>query len=117
MLTSGSSFHRGAVLWVTLNRRDCMGAGFSLTLFPSWRSLTPIGRHHGMNSKLRLVGRTGAVLAFCFCLLGGSWILRACWLESSKDNALYIGMGFYFVGKAFFVGPMLWMVTEQACGR
>jgi hypothetical protein len=68
--------------------------------------------------KSKLVGRIGAVLAFVFCLLGGLWILKACWSTgSSNDNALYIGMGFYFVGKAFFVGPMLWLATEQFCGR
>jgi hypothetical protein len=70
-----------------------------------------------MKTNLRIIGRIGSVLAFFFCLLGGVWILRACWSDHDKDNAIWIGMGFYFVGKAFFVGPMLWLVSEQVCGR
>ncbi len=70
-----------------------------------------------MNTKLRIIGRIGSVLAFLFCLLGGGWILLNCWSGHDKDNAIYIGMGLYFVGKAFFVGPMLWLVSEQVCAR
>ena len=25
----------------------------------------------------------------------------------AKDDAIWVGMGLYFIGKAFFVGPML----------
>jgi hypothetical protein len=69
-----------------------------------------------MKTKLKILGRIGAVLAFSFCLLGGLWILRDSWV-GHKDDALTIGIGFYLVGKAFFVGPMLWLVSERACGR
>jgi hypothetical protein len=68
-----------------------------------------------MNTNLKIIGRLGAVLAFLFCLLGGVWILKAVIGASDKDNAIWIGMGLYFVGKAFFVGPMLWLATEQLC--
>jgi hypothetical protein len=69
-----------------------------------------------MKTNLRILGRIGAVLAFLFCLLGGLWILRDCWL-GHKDDALAMGIGLYFVGKAFFVGPMLWLASERAGGR
>ena len=56
-------------------------------------------------------------MAFLFCLLGGVLILKSFLGGNEKDNAIWIGMGFYFVGKAFFVGPMLWLATEQICAR
>ncbi len=27
------------------------------------------------------------------------------------------GLGLYFIGKAFFVGPMLWLATERFCQK
>ena len=65
--------------------------------------------------NLRILARVAAGLAFSFCLLGGLWILfRAGFAE--KGDALSIGIGFYFVGKAFFVGPML-LVAGEHLGR
>ena len=57
---------------------------------------------------MKTLARTGAILSFALCLLGGLWILSRCDF-SSKNDAIDIGIGFYFVGKAFFVGPMLWL--------
>jgi hypothetical protein len=55
---------------------------------------------------MKTLARIGAGLSFAFCLLGGLWILRrACF--GSKNDIVDTGIGFYFVGKAFFVGPML----------
>ena len=64
---------------------------------------------------MKTIARIGAVLAFTFCILGGLWILTKC--TSSKDDALYMGIGLYFVGKAFFVGPMLWLAGEKCCTK
>jgi len=63
---------------------------------------------------MKTLARIGAVLSFAFCLLGGLWILsRASF--TSKDDVLGTAIGFYFVGKAFFVGPMLWLAADKCC--
>ena len=61
---------------------------------------------------MKTLARTGAILSFAFCLLAGLWILSRANF-SSKDDILAIAIGFYFVGKAFFVGPMLLVAAEQ----
>jgi hypothetical protein len=66
------------------------------------------------NTTMKTVGRIGAVLAFAFCLLGGLWILSRANF-TSKDDILATAIGFYFVGKAFFVGPMLWLAAGKCC--
>ena len=64
------------------------------------------------NNHMKTLARVGAVLSFIFCLLGGLWILsRASF--SSQDDVLATAIGFYFVGKAFFVGPMLWLAAGR----
>lgn len=56
--------------------------------------------------------RTCAVLSSAFCLLGGLWILSRSTF-TAKDDLLATAIGFYFVGKAFFVGPMLFVAAEK----
>ncbi|HEY2329418.1 MAG TPA: hypothetical protein VGI63_06350 [Verrucomicrobiae bacterium] len=65
---------------------------------------------------MKTLARIAAILASGFCLLGGLWILCRVDLKDlkSNDNALTIAIGFYFVGKAFFVGPMLWIAAEKS---
>ena len=63
---------------------------------------------------MKTLARLGAILSFLFCLLGGLWILTRV-AFGSKDDVLSTAIGFYFVGKAFFVGPMLWLAGEK-CG-
>ena len=72
-----------------------------------------------MKTKLKLIGRVGAVLAFLFCLIGGGMIVIIFAQDKGTDKSymFWMGFGLYFVGKAFFVGPMLWLATEQVCGR
>lgn len=65
---------------------------------------------------MKIIARIAAVLASFFCLLGGLWILRSADF-SSKNDALGTAIGFYFVGKAFFVGPMLWIAAEKCCAK
>lgn len=56
-----------------------------------------------MNYKLTALC---ALLASGFCLLGGLWILLQ--VDFSKSDELLLkAIGFYFIGKAFFVGPLL----------
>ena len=51
------------------------------------------------------------ILASAICLLAGIWILSRTGLtfslEASGDEYVWEAMGLYFIGKAFFVGPLL----------
>ena len=69
-----------------------------------------------MNTKLKILARIGAGFSFLFCLAGGIWILKTAAFKSSGDDAVWTGMGLYFIGKAFFVGPMLLVAAEQLRG-
>ena len=60
---------------------------------------------------MKTLARIGAGLSFAFRVLGGLWILsRANFV--SKDDVVDTGIGFYFIGNAFFVGPMLLLAAE-----
>jgi hypothetical protein len=63
---------------------------------------------------VKTLARIGAVLSFAFCLLAGLWLLSRANL-TSKEDVLPAAIGFYFVGKAFFVGPMLWLAADKYC--
>jgi hypothetical protein len=72
--------------------------------------------HQTQNIIMKTLARIGAGLSFTFCLLGGLWILSRATF-SSKDDVLSVAIGFYFVGKAFFVGPMLLLAAEKFCPK
>jgi hypothetical protein len=61
---------------------------------------------------IQRLGTVSSAAAFMLCLVGGMWILKSCDFGNSED-ALSVGIGLYFVGKAFFVGPMLLLTTAQ----
>ncbi len=63
-----------------------------------------------MSDKMRSMGVVSAFLAFIFCFGGGLWILNKTGLNFGND-AVAVGIGLYFIGKAFFVGPMLLMTA------
>ena len=63
-----------------------------------------------MNDKTRKMIVVCACLAFVFCLGGGLWILSKTGLDHGND-AVSAGIGLYFIGKAFFVGPLLLMTA------
>jgi len=65
---------------------------------------------------MKTLARIGAALSFAFCLLGGLWILSRANF-GSKDDVVDTGIGFYFIGKAFFVGPMLLLAAEKFCPK
>ncbi|MDD5676742.1 MAG: hypothetical protein PHW60_01970 [Kiritimatiellae bacterium] len=65
-----------------------------------------------MNDKMRRIGVVSAILAFVFCLGGGLWIISKTGLDFGND-AVSTGIGLYFIGKAFFVGPMLLIATRK----
>lgn len=59
-----------------------------------------------MSDKMKRLCVVCALLAFVFCLGGGLWILNKTGLDFG-DDAVSAGIGLYFIGKAFFVGPLL----------
>lgn len=63
---------------------------------------------------MKALARFAAVLSFIFCLFGGVWLLSKANF-SSQGDILPMALGLYFVGKAFFVGPMLWLAADQCC--
>ena len=66
---------------------------------------------------MKTLARIGAGASFTFCLLGGMWILTSAGFDRSGDTVIWTGMGLYFIGKAFFVGPMLWLAAEKCCSK
>jgi len=50
-----------------------------------------------------------AGLAFIFCFFAGLYLVA----NSKDDNVLTTSIGLYFIGKSFFVGPMLWLTSER----
>jgi hypothetical protein len=64
-----------------------------------------------MNKNLRIFGIASAIASFLICLLGGLWILIFVGIHTDNDNAFYTGVGFYFIGKALFVGSLLLITT------
>jgi len=65
-----------------------------------------------MDDKMLHVCRISALLAFGFCFIAGLWILTKTGLAHGND-ALTTAIGLYFIGKAFFVGPMLYLATMR----
>ncbi len=71
-----------------------------------------------MITRLKILARISAALAFLSCICGGLWILWPIltgdqnWIEANNDR-LSIAIGLYFIGKAFFVGPMLLVAAQQ----
>jgi len=66
-----------------------------------------------MKEKIRRAGIVSAGIAFLFCLSGGLWILTKAGFDHG-DDAISTAIGLYFIGKAFFVGPMLLIASMQA---
>jgi len=52
-----------------------------------------------------IFGAIMALLASTLCIVAGVFLLGN--LENPSENILATAIGLYFIGKAFFVGPML----------
>lgn len=65
-----------------------------------------------MNENIRKLAICSAILAFAFCFGAGVWILSKTKFGHEND-AVSTGIGLYFIGKAFFVGPMLLLAARQ----
>ena len=63
-----------------------------------------------MEKKIRKLGQISSIIAFVLCLAGGIWILANVGFNFEND-ATSTAIGLYFIGKAFFVGPMLYITT------
>ena len=60
------------------------------------------------------LGKVAGILAFVFCLAAGGWILSFKDVWSREGDALWLAFGLYFIGKAFFAGPMLYLTGQMA---
>ncbi len=66
-----------------------------------------------MNGRIKTIGTGCALAAFVLCLGAGVWILSKTGFDRGND-AIATGLGLYFIGKAFFVGPLLWIAARQS---
>jgi len=57
--------------------------------------------------------RIGAVLSFLFFFVGGCCILSRTLFSPASDAFILAAVGFFFVGTAFFAGPMLLIAAEK----
>ena len=69
-----------------------------------------------MSSIIQKIGFTAAVVSFVLCLGAGLWILTKTGLNRGND-VVPAALGLYFIGKAFFVGPMLLLVSARNSTR
>jgi hypothetical protein len=60
--------------------------------------------------------RIAAALSFLSFFIGGCRILNAALSSPGRDSWAIVAVGLFFVGTAFFVGPMLFVAAEK-CGR
>ena len=63
-----------------------------------------------MNLAANRFGLAFAPIAFVLCAAGGLNIVFSVGFDAglfSGDDNIWFGIGLYFLGKAFFVGPML----------
>ncbi len=65
-----------------------------------------------MPTRAKFMAGSGALLSFVFCLWGGLWLLTSAGFD--HEDPLGTAIGLYFVGKAFFVGPMLYLTMRRA---
>jgi len=65
-----------------------------------------------MSSIIQKIGFVAAMASFVLCLGAGLWILTKTGLDRGND-VISAGIGLYFIGKAFFVGPMLLLASTR----
>lgn len=64
-----------------------------------------------MEKRAYWIGRLSAAVAFALCFSGGAWMFVVLGIED--DDAFSCALGLYFMGKAFFVGPMLYLTALE----
>jgi hypothetical protein len=65
-----------------------------------------------MPTPSRSLMTAAAAVSFLACLSAGVWLLAAEGFQFD-DGALSTAIGLYFIGKAFFVGPMLLAASRR----
>ena len=64
-----------------------------------------------MKNRIVQVCNFSAIVVFLLCLLAGIWVLSVTRFKANEDG-IFTGIGLYFLGKAFFVGPMLLIASN-----
>jgi hypothetical protein len=66
---------------------------------------------------MKVIGIASGILAFLMCFGAGAWILFSkgfsLSLDDLQEDPLTVGIAFYFMGKAVFVGAMLIITSIQ----
>ncbi len=65
-------------------------------------------------AELRRFGVVSGVLASLACLAAGLWLLTSAGFN--HEDPLPTALGFYFIGKALFVGPLLIVTSLRGGG-
>ncbi len=65
-----------------------------------------------MKRWVRVLGIVSGIISFILCIWAGLWILTDAGFDRD-DDVLITGIGLYFLGKAFFVRPMLILASMQ----
>jgi hypothetical protein len=58
------------------------------------------------------LGTWSAVVSFLLCFAAGAWLLA--FGRFHTDDPIITGLGLYFLGKAFFVGPALYLMSAKS---
>jgi hypothetical protein len=67
-----------------------------------------------MSDKSRMItGLVFGVLSFLMCFCAGVWLL----FHGASNDPLGTALGLYFIGKSFFVGPVLVLSSAPATGN
>lgn len=82
-------------------------------------SISPAWRAWGKSLKpesVKTLGVASGIVASVLCFLAGAWLLDGSNFGEGQGNYVWAALGLYFIGKAFFVGPLLainaWSVTR-----
>lgn len=66
-----------------------------------------------MPEDLEKFGTIAGIIAFLLCLVGGLVVIfSTLGILADDEDYIWVGMGLYFMGKAFFVGPMLLIASR-----
>ena len=61
---------------------------------------------------MKILFRIASVLASASCMFAGIWLLQNA--KFTSEDTLGTALGFYFIGKSFFIGPMLWATVNKS---
>jgi len=64
-----------------------------------------------MDRRWRWLGWASALVSTLLCWAGGIWLLTLG--VRDEEGGFFVALGLYFIGKGFFVGPMLGLAIRD----